>query len=141
MAKKDINKDKKKSNFFKELKSELKKVTWPTFKKLVNNTSAVIAVVLIVSIIVFVLDVCFENLNDFGVGKIKSLVSSNTEETSETEETTEVEESSDLGDGIELVSDEENQDGESSEAEQSTEETNSNLEAETDNNSEEEVTQ
>ena len=45
MAKKDMNKEKNKNNFFKELKSELKKVTWPTLKKLVNNTSAVISIV------------------------------------------------------------------------------------------------
>lgn len=80
MAKKEINKEKKTKNFGKELKSELKKVSWPTFKQLVNNTTAVITIVLIVSAIVFVLDVCFESLNDFGIGKLKALVSSNAEE-------------------------------------------------------------
>lgn len=79
MAKKELNKEKNK-NFGKELKSELKKVSWPTFKQLVNNTTAVITIVLIVSAIVFVLDVCFESLNDFGIGKLKALVSSNAEE-------------------------------------------------------------
>lgn len=103
MAKKDINKDKKNKNFSKELKSELKKVSWPTLKELVNSTSAVVAIVLIVAVIVFVLDVCFENLNDLGVGKIKSLVSSD-ETTSEESGT--VEEQTDLGDGIELTTDE-----------------------------------
>ena len=80
MAKKDVMKDKK-NNFGKELKSELKKVTWPSFKQLVNNTYAVVAIVLIVAAIVFVLDVCFENLNNFSVNKLKALVSSNTEDT------------------------------------------------------------
>lgn len=80
MAKKDNNKEKKSKNFGKELKSELKKVSWPTFKQLVNNTSAVISIVLIISAIVFVLDVCFESLNDFGIGKLKGMVSSNREE-------------------------------------------------------------
>ena len=94
MAKKDEMKDIKKNNFGKELKSELKKVTWPSFKQLVNNTYAVIAIVLIVAVIVFVLDVCFENLSNFSVDKLKSLVSSNTEDTvtdleSSTEETNE----------------------------------------------------
>lgn len=79
MAKKELNKEKNK-NFGKELKSELKKVSWPTGKQLVNNTTAVITIVLIVSAIVFVLDVCFESLNDFGIGKLKELVSSNSEE-------------------------------------------------------------
>ena len=86
MAKKEINKEKNKSNFFKELKSELKKVTWPTFKKLVNNTSAVISIVIILAAIVFVLDVCFENLNKFGVGTLKQIVSSSTENVEETAE-------------------------------------------------------
>lgn len=80
MAKKEINKEKKTKNFGKELKSELKKVSWPTFKQLINNTTAVITIVLIVSAIVFVLDVCFESLNDFGIGKLKALVSDNAEE-------------------------------------------------------------
>ena len=95
MAKKEINKDSKK--FGKELKSELKKVTWPTFKELVSSTSAVISIVLIVGIIVFVLDVCFENLNKFGVEGLKAVVSSNTEETSDeevTDESTDTDDSS-----------------------------------------------
>lgn len=124
MAKKEVNKEKKKNNFWKELKSELKKVTWPTFKKLVNNTSAVIVIVLIVSAIVFVLDVCFENLNHFGVGKIKSLVSTDTENVEQTDE------SNDLGDGIELTPSEENQTEENTET---------NQEAQTENNSEQET--
>ena len=95
MAKKEINKDSKK--FGKELKSELKTVTWPTFKELVSSTSAVISIVLIVGIIVFVLDVCFENLNKFGVEGLKAVVSSNTEETSDeevTDESTDTDDSS-----------------------------------------------
>ena len=83
MAKKDGIKDNKNNNFGKELKSELKKVTWPSFKQLANNTYAVIAIVLIVAVIVFAFDFCFENLNKFSVDKLKSIVSSNTEETTE----------------------------------------------------------
>lgn len=89
MAKKEMNKEKKNKNFGKELKSELKKVSWPTLKQLVNNTTAVITIVLIVSAIVFVLDVCFKNLNNFGIGRLKALVSSNTEQQNqENQETT-----------------------------------------------------
>lgn len=76
MAKKDMNNEKKKNNFSKELAAEMKKVTWPTFKQLVTNTSGVISIVLIVAIIVFILDVCFENLNRFGVENLKTLVAS-----------------------------------------------------------------
>lgn len=78
MAKKDVNNEKKKNNFSKELKSEMKKVTWPTFKELVSSTSAVISIVIMIAAIVFVLDVCFENLNEFGIEKLKSLVSNKT---------------------------------------------------------------
>ena len=86
MAKKDINNDNK-NNFGKELKAEMKKVTWPSMKKLVNNTSAVISITLVVALIVFVIDLCFENLNKFGIERIKTAVSSETEETeSDTEE-------------------------------------------------------
>lgn len=85
MAKKDINNDKQKINFSKELKAEMKKVTWPSLKELANSTSAVIAIVIIVAAIVFVLDVCFENLNKFGVEKLKSAVSTETETTEDAE--------------------------------------------------------
>lgn len=122
MAKKDKSNEKNKNNFFKELKSELKKVTWPTFKKLVNNTSAVVSIVLIVSVIVFVLDVCFENLNKFGVGKIKTLVSAETENVEDDEENTDADE------GVELVPSEEN--AETSENDTNVEETDNNSEAE-----------
>ena len=76
-AKKTNNvKKEKKGNFLKEFKAELKRVSWPTFKQLVNNTTAVIAIVLLTAVIVFVLDVIFENLNNYGVGKLKALVTS-----------------------------------------------------------------
>lgn len=136
MAKKEKNKEKNKNNFAKDLKAELKKVTWPTFKKLVNNTFAVISIVLIVSVIVFVLDVCFENLNKFGVENLKSVVSSEEQkndgdEQNQTEETT----GEENFEGIDLVP-EENADG-NNEGESDTE---MDLEAQTNNNSEE-VTQ
>lgn len=89
-------KKEKKGNFFKEFKAELKRVSWPTFKQLVNNTTAVVAIVLLTSVIVFVLDVVFENLNNYGVEKLKALVTSsqssnevvdNTDVSTEAEET------------------------------------------------------
>ena len=93
MAKKDIKNEKSKNGFGKEVKSELKKVTWPTPKQLVNDTSAVLSIVIIVALIVFILDVCFENINKFGVEKLKNAVSSNTEgaEDEDSEDTSDVE--------------------------------------------------
>ncbi len=69
-----------KKSFFKEFKAELKKVSWPTFKQLVNNTTAVLAIVILFAVVVFILDVIFENLNNFGVEKLKALVTSSSTE-------------------------------------------------------------
>lgn len=66
--------EKNKANGFKNLKQELKKVVWPTPKQLVNNTVAVITIVLITAVIVFALDFTFEKVNEFGVEKLKSSV-------------------------------------------------------------------
>lgn len=82
MAKKEAKTNKKENNknkksFSKDFKAELKKVVWPTLKQLVNNTVAVIAIVLVTAAIVFVLDLTFETLNKHGVNKIKEVVSAN----------------------------------------------------------------
>ena len=87
------NKDNKnKKSFFKGLKAELKKVIWPTPKQLVNNTIAVITIVLITTLIVFVLDLAFESLNKYGIDKIKSSIqsieSTDSEDSSNTTENT-----------------------------------------------------
>ncbi len=81
---KKIKKEKK--HFFKDFKSELKRVTWPTGKQLVNNTVAVITIVFITAAIVFVLDLGFEMLNKYGIDKLKSAVNSK-----DNQETTSVE--------------------------------------------------
>jgi preprotein translocase SecE subunit len=67
------NKDTKKTNrhFFKDFKAELKKVIWPTPKQVVNNTVAVIVIVVITAALVFVLDLAFDLLNTYGVDKLK----------------------------------------------------------------------
>ncbi len=75
MAKKD-KKVKENNHYFKEMKAELKKVVWPTPKQLFNNTVAVIAFVLIFAIIVFVLDVCFDSINKYGILKLQQKVQS-----------------------------------------------------------------
>lgn len=89
MSKDTIKKEKKeqKSDFMKELRSELKKVTWPSRKELISNTATVIVITLIVAAIVFVLDFGFEKLNTYGVEALKSVVT----KVDETENTTPVE--------------------------------------------------
>ena len=85
------NSKKKKKNFFKSVKAELKKVIWPTPKQLLNNTLAVIVSVVIVGVIVFLLDLCFEKINTFGIDKLKTVVQSsqNEEENTLSNSTTE----------------------------------------------------
>ncbi len=45
--------------YFKGVKSELKKVTWPSFNQIVKNTWTVIVSVIIVGLFIFVLDSAF----------------------------------------------------------------------------------
>ena len=78
MAKKDkkeVKNSKDKTSFMKSFKAEIKKVIWPTPKQLVNNTVAVLTIVIITAAIVFVLDLAFESLNKYGIDKIKESIS------------------------------------------------------------------
>lgn len=74
MAKKEIKQDKKQKKFFKDFKAELKKVSWPTPKQLVNNTTVVVVIVLITALIVFVLDLAFNFMHESGVTKLQTVV-------------------------------------------------------------------
>ena len=75
MAKKESkNENKVKKHFFKDFKAELKKVIWPTPKQLVNNTVAVVTIVLITAVIVFALDAVFDLGNKYGITKLQSIV-------------------------------------------------------------------
>lgn len=78
MAKKETKSSKDKTSFFKSFKTELKKVIWPTPKQLLNNTLAVIAIVVIIGTIVFLLDIAFKSINEFGIEKVKEVISANT---------------------------------------------------------------
>ena len=67
---------KKKKHFWKDYKTELKKVKWPTAKELFNSTAAVLAIVFIVAAIVIILDLAFESLNRLEVNSIEKLQNS-----------------------------------------------------------------
>ena len=56
------------------MRDELKKVTWPTRKELVNSTMAVIVIVVITAVIVFFLDIAFESINTYGINKLRKTV-------------------------------------------------------------------
>ena len=67
MAKDEKNKKnvkETKSSFLKESRAELKRVSWPTPKALVNDTATVIGIVLVVAIIVVILDFLFLKFNE-----------------------------------------------------------------------------
>ena len=100
MAKKEAkanNKEnaKNKKSFWKSFKAELKKVTWPTPKQLANNTSAVIAIVVLTAIIVFALNITFEAMNKHGVDKVNELISNQTTNGTTTDESNNNESSDD----------------------------------------------
>ena len=86
MPKKEANKKqgKEKRHFMKDFKAELKRVIWPTPKQLLNNTIAVITIVLVTAAIVFVLDLAFESINKYGIGKLKEMVQNTSTETTNT---------------------------------------------------------
>ena len=48
------------TKYFRELKSELKKVVWPTPKQLLKNTLIVIACVLVVGVFIWTFDLVAE---------------------------------------------------------------------------------
>ena len=80
---KEAKNKKENKHFFKDFKAELKKVIWPTPKQLVNNTVAVITIVLITAVVVFVLDFAFEKMNTFGINRLKEMVDSKNETSNE----------------------------------------------------------
>ena len=75
-AKKDKKADKKsKPGFFtraakwlKDMKSELKKVQWPSFKQTMNNTGIVILCVIVVGIFIWLFDAVAGALIEFLLG-------------------------------------------------------------------------
>ena len=85
------NENKVKKHFFKDFKAELKKVIWPTPKQLVNNTVAVVTIVLITAIIVFVLDVAFDLGNKYGITQLQNIVEEKFNNEKETENTNDAE--------------------------------------------------
>lgn len=47
------------SKYFKEVKSEMKKVVWPTFAKVRQNTLIVLIYVLLIGVVIWGLDAVF----------------------------------------------------------------------------------
>ena len=49
-------------NWFRELKSEVKKIVWPTPKATFKNTGVVLVTIIVAALFVFLLDTVFMNL-------------------------------------------------------------------------------
>lgn len=49
--------------FFKDMKSELKKVVWPSKRQVINNTLLVVALVVVVSLVVLGIDLVLKNVD------------------------------------------------------------------------------
>ncbi len=47
------------AKFFRDTRSEVKKVVWPSKKQIINNTCIVLVVVVIAAIVIFLLDSVF----------------------------------------------------------------------------------
>jgi len=64
------NKAKKRNagKFFRETKSEIKKVSWPSKTQLFHNTAVILAFVVIMTVILSVFDIAFEKLLSLIVG-------------------------------------------------------------------------
>ena len=56
--------------YFRELRSELKKVVWPTPKQVLKNTLIVVICVLIVGVLLWL----FDTVAGFGISSLNSLV-------------------------------------------------------------------
>jgi preprotein translocase subunit SecE len=56
------NFQKKFVRFFKDIRTELKKVIWPTRKQLTNSTISVLLICLLVGIVIWVSDLAFGQL-------------------------------------------------------------------------------
>ena len=52
------------AKWFRELKSEAKKVVWPNSKQVINNTTVVFVVAAIVMVVVNLMDVTFGTVRD-----------------------------------------------------------------------------
>ena len=59
------NKNSKAMKFFRETKSELKKVSWPSKSQLFNNTVVILVFIVVATLVLSLLDVGFQKLLSF----------------------------------------------------------------------------
>ena len=115
-------KDKKKSfgtgavKYFKDVKGEMKKVVWPTFKQVKNNTIIVLIAIILVGLLIWVLDIAFAKTLGKVVDKYgNSTSNSSVDFTSDTD-------GLNLPEGVDVVTDEDAAAEDNADAETETEE-------------------
>ena len=62
---------KKVSTWWREMRSELRKVVWPTSKQVVNNSGIVVSSVIVVGVIVFLFDLAANGIISFIISAFK----------------------------------------------------------------------
>jgi len=77
-AKKSVKKSVKKDSKLSGFRAELKKVIWPKGRQLFENTVVVVSMVIVVSVLIFVLDLTFRGMKDFEVKQLNKVITSNT---------------------------------------------------------------
>ena len=65
MAESNVKKSGKIATFFRDLKTEFKRISWPSFKQVRNNTGIVIAFIIILGLFIAVVDFLFTYLYQF----------------------------------------------------------------------------
>ncbi len=50
------------STYFRELRAEFKRISWPSFKQVRNNTGVVLAFIIILAVIIALFDLGFSSL-------------------------------------------------------------------------------
>ncbi len=69
-SKKKVNPIKATAKFFREYKSEIKKISWPTVKDTTRNAAITLAAIAVVGVFIWVLDFALSEVRDFGLKKI-----------------------------------------------------------------------
>lgn len=53
------------ANYFRELKTEFKRISWPSFKQVRNNTGVVITFIILLGVFIAIVDFIFTYLLSF----------------------------------------------------------------------------
>lgn len=65
--------------FFREYKSEIKKISWPTFKEVVKNSAVTLVFVLIIGVVIWLFDWGASSLRNIAIDAAKGDVPSNSD--------------------------------------------------------------